>query len=275
MKFFFFLVFAFGTLAQERTRSSKTVNLKELQNCAQSKAQWMTAITSVANISGNTQAGRYAEVLDNCICAILTDEAGRDKMAVKYISQPKYKDKPWVGVVFIETKTQIPEGAWAEHFRKSKMIAEYQFGTNIVIFRGDIPQLPILKGLIAEHEMQHWWQKMNPVPINIPHLQVLRELDAYGFEFSILDKLKLPGLSELISFERVRIRKYLQVGKSFETNFDNPMLTKVFGAFPSDVAHKNAASIIMMKALFAELDALNIPQVALQKKINFLYSIYK
>jgi hypothetical protein len=235
----------------------------------------MAAIQNVAKITADVHAGRYAEVLDNSICAVLTDEAGPSKLAVKYVSTPKHKDKPWIGVVFVGAKTTIPAGAWTDHIRKSTMFAEYNDSTNTVIFRDDIRQLPILKGLIAEHEMQHWWQKMNSLPQQIPDLGAFKELDAYGFEFTLLDKLKLLGLPELITFERARIRKYLQSNQSFETNFANPMLTKVFGPFPSDLASKNAATIIMIKSLFAEFDSLYSPQIALQKKLNFLHSIYK
>lgn len=208
---------------------------------------------------------------------VATEMAGSDKLAVKYISQPKYKDRPWIGVVFVGAKTPIPRGAWTEYFHKSKLFAEYDDKSNAIIFRDDIPQLPILKGLIAQHEMQHWLQKIKPAPplISKQLLKLLRELNAYEFEFSLLDKLKLPGLPELIASERTRIRKYLQANQSFETNFDDPMLVKVFGPFPSEVGRKNAATIIMIKALFAEFDSLYPPQAALQKKLNFLHSIYR
>lgn len=241
----------------------------------QPRVEWMTAIQNIVKMTGNLQAQRHANVLENNVCAIPTNESGADKLAVKYISMAKYKDKPWVGLVFIGAKTVIPAGAWSEHIRNSKNIAEYHGSINTIIFRDDLLQIRILRGLIAHHEMQHWWQKMNPLPPQTPDLKTLAELDAYEFEFDLLDKLKLPGLPELVAFERAHIRKYLKSNQSFFTNFDNPMLVKVFGPFPNDFAKKNAATIIMIKSLFAEYDSLYAPQIADQKKISFLRTIYK
>lgn len=275
MKFFVFSILTFVSFAQEYSHSTKGVTSQELQSCTQPKAVWVAAVRNIAKITADPQAQGYADVLDNGICAVLTNEAGPDKLAVKYIAMPKYKDKPWIGVVFVGTKTPIPAGAWTEHFRKSVMFAEYNDSINTVIFRDDFGQVPVLKGLIALHEMQHWWQKMNPLPQPIPDLQAFKELNAYEFEFSLLDKLKLPGLTELVTFERARIRQRLQSNQGFETNFSNPALIKVFGPFPSEVGRKNAATIIMIKSLFAEFDSLYSPQASVQKKLNFLHSVYR
>lgn len=270
MRLLIVLLFTATTFSQQWIKSSQKIAPQELQSCKESLARLHKAIDNLVTNTKDQQAKYFSDVLKNSACAVLTNEAGRDKQAVRYMEMPNDKNRPFVGVVFVAKQSQIPEGFWKKFLTNSKFIAQYFDGINTIIFREDMPQVPVLYALIAMHEMQHFWQRTHPLDRKIPDFDAFRELFAYEYEFHLLDRLNLRGLKDLIAAERARIRPYVKSNQGFNTNFDNPALERVFGPMLFNIQRQNAASIVMMRSLFAEFEALYPQKVALQKKMYFL-----
>jgi len=178
-------------------------------------------------------------------------------------------------VVFVNVKdpASIPPGAWTQTIQNSNYVAMFYDDVNTMVFRTDMQEVPLLRVLIIFHEFRHIMQAQNPLP-KVPNYQQIREVDAYDYEFALLDKLSLPHWNEAVSTERARLRPSIRNNIGFKTNLDDPNAEKVFGKFPSTVSRYNAATIIMLRSAFAEIDSQFSPPLAIQRKIMLLKGMH-
>ena len=84
----------------------------------------------------------------------------------------------------------------------------------------------------------------------------------------------LPKYQELLVSERARVRRSLADPKRppVQTGFNNPLLEQTFGKSGSLIAKQIAATEIVVRAIFAELDTLPVAS-ALQGKIDVLRNL--
>jgi hypothetical protein len=181
---------------------------------------------------------------------------------------------PWIGVIVIEANENLPAGRWQHLASASDFAAEYHQDTNTIYLRSDIPQIPIIRGLLVVHEMRHWMQAQHPGSMEDSESRLLKECDAYETEFRILDALMLPGYRELLASERLRIRRLLADPRrpSIQPESNSSLLERTFGRFESPIAKQMAAAEIAVRAAFGELSILP-PTSAARGKLDLLRSL--
>lgn len=124
--------------------------------------------------------------------------------------------------------------------------ALYEQESNRILFRGDLP-IPILaRGLIFLHELRRW-QRYRAGDTNAAEI----ELDAYEFEFAILDKINPPGYMEFMRKEIVRIRQEQPKGYNYRVNIISPIYKRMFPDLEFiEISAQIVAKILLYRAVF-------------------------
>lgn len=232
---------------------------------------WLRAVEGLLNKTRDAEVNSYLLVLRNAALMAPSGEGGPGALAQRVLAPPPETARAWVGVIVIDSHTDLPAGRWQQLSATTDFAAEYHEDTNTIYLRSDVPQIPILRGLLIVHEMRHWWQRGHPGTTRDPESRLRKEIDAYQTEFRILDALMLPEYKELLAAERRRIGHVLAGLKPLpiQPDLTNPLLERTFGSFPNQTAKQMAAAEITVRAAFAELDVLPVA-LALRQKIDLL-----
>jgi hypothetical protein len=216
----------------------------------------------------------YLRVLRNPALMVPTGEGGPNTLAQRVLVPPPHTTGPWIGVIVIEANENLPAGRWQQLASASDFAAEYHEDTNTIYLRSDIPQIPIMRGLLVVHEMRHWRQAGHSGSTEDLGIRLRREADAYETEFRILDALMLPRYQELLTAERLRIRHLLADPRQppIQPESNSPLLEQTFGRFESPIAKQMAAAEIAVRAAFAEVNTLPATS-AVRGKIDLLRSL--
>jgi hypothetical protein len=201
-------------------------------------------------------------------------EVGPYSLAQRVLMPPPDTTHPWIGVLVIEAHQSLPAGRWQQLASATDFAAEYHEDTNTIYLRSDIPQIPVMRGLLLVHEMRHWSQAAHSRTTEEPGTRLRKEADAYHTEFRILDALMLPGYKDLLRSERARIQHLLANPKMapIEPELNSPLLERTFGRFPNPMAKQMAAAEITVRAAFAEIDTAP-PAIASQRESEFLRTL--
>jgi hypothetical protein len=226
---------------------------------------WLRAIESVFSKTSDEEVCSYVQVLGNAALMVSSGEGGPAALAQRILAPPPDTTRPWIGVIVIDSHKDLPAGRWQQIASAIDFAAEYHDDTNTIYLRSDIPQVPLIRGLLLVHEMRHWWQARQPSAAAESRLR--KEVDAYETEFRILDALGLPSYENLLRAEHLRIKR-----GPIQPDVSSPLLEQTFGRFPASISKQIAATEITVRAAFAELDTLPADR-ALQGKIDLLRSL--
>ena len=235
---------------------------------------WLQAVEGVLSKTKDAEVAFYLHVLRNPALMVPTGEAGPNVLAQRVLVPPPNTARPWIGVIVMESHERLPAGRWQQLASASDFAAEYHEDTNTVYLRSDIPQVPLMRGLLLIHEMRHWWQTGHPETTENPDSRLRKEVDGYETEFRILDALMLPRYQELLVSERLRIRRLLADPRQppIQPESNSPLLEQTFGRFESPIAKQMAAAEIAVRAAFAEVNTLPANSAA-RGKIDLLRSL--
>ena len=235
---------------------------------------WLRALDTLLTKTKDPELEDYVRVLRNAALMAPATEVGPYALAQRVLMPPPDTTHPWIGVLVIEAHQSLPAGRWQQLASTTDFAAEYHEDTNTIYLRSDIPQIPVMRGLLLVHEMRHWSQAVHSRTTEEPGTRLRKEADAYHTEFRILDALMLPGYKDLLRSERARIRRLLVNPKMapIEPDLNNPLLERTFGRFPSPMAKQMAAAEITVRAAFAEIDTAS-PAIAGQRESEFLRTL--
>jgi hypothetical protein len=247
-------------------RSAETVRIALLP--------WVRAIETLLSKMNDVEVRSYLQVLRNAALMAPSGERGPAALAQRVLAPPPDTARPWIGVIVIDSHKDLPVGRWQQLAASTEFAAEYHDDTNTIYLRSDIPQIPVIRGLLIVHEMRHWSQAGHAGTAKDSESRLRREVDAYQTEFRILDALMLPRYQELLMAERVRIRNLLASPKTqpIQPDLNNSLLEQTFGTFPNPIAKQMAAAEIAVRAGFGELDTLPTA-LAQRRKIDLLRSL--
>lgn len=259
-------------LLRSRTTNSPTLQSPEAMRAALNP--WLGAVEGLLTKTKDPEVDFYLRVLRNPAFMVPTGEGGPNALAQRVLAPPPNTTGPWIGVIVIEANENLPAGRWQQLASTSDFAAEYHEDTNTIYLRSDIPQIPIIRGLLVLHEMLHWRQAGHSGSTEDPDFRLRREVDAYETEFRILDALLLPRYQELLMSERLRIRRVLADPKQppIQPELNSPLLPQTFGGFANPIAKQMAAAEIAVRAAFAEFDTLPAA-TALRRKIDLLHRL--
>lgn len=242
-----------------------------IKECEEITKEWITAAETIALKSKNDNAIFAVGVLKNHALSIPLQ--GDQALTMDAVT-PNDTKGPWVRVIPLSEITTRGTKAWYNTLIHNRFSAQYSPNTNSIMLMHNTKRNAVIKGLVLLHEMCHWKQH-NPAPtIPINDMVVIgNEVEAFEFEFSILENLNLPEFSNLISQERNRLGRILkQSSFRIEPLNNNPLLEKVFGKFDTEQSKQEAATIIMIMAVFKEYDSFPEKE-RLFKKMTFLKSM--
>ena len=258
-----------------RSQTAKAPAIQSATSVRAALQPWLRAMEGLLSKTKDAELVLYLHVLRNAALMVPTGEGGPGALAQRVLSPPRDTAHPWIGVIVIESHEDLPAGRWQQLASGSDFAAEYHDDTNTIYLRSDIPQIPLMRGLLVVHEMRHWWQAGHTgTTTDHPESRPRKEVDAYQTEFRILDALMLPRYQELLASERARIRRLLADPKQppIQPDMNNLLLEQTFGQFVNPIAKQMAAAEITVRAAFAELDTLPTA-TALRRKTDLLRSL--
>ena len=271
---FIWAISALYSAAQPLLRSHNSPAVQSPEAARAALDPWLRAVEGVLSKTKDAEVDFYLRVLRNPALMVPAGEAGPNVLAQRVLVPPPNTARPWIGVIVIESHENLPAGRWQQLASASDFAAEYHEDTNTIYLRSDIPQVPLIRGLLLIHEMRHWWQAGHPETTEGPDSRLRREADAYETEFRILDALMLPRYQELLASERLRVRRLLADPRQppIQPESNSPLLEQTFGRFESPIAKQMAAAEITVRAAFAEVNTLPATS-AVRGKIDLLHSL--
>lgn len=271
---FIWAISALSSAAQPLLRARNSPSVQSAETARAALDPWLRAVEGVLNKTKDPEVEFYLRVLRNPALMLPTGEAGPNVLAQRVLVPPPNTAGPWIGVIIIEANENLPAGRWQQLASASDFAAEYHEDTNTIYLRSDIPQIPIMRGLLLVHEMRHWRQAGHSGSMEDPDIRLRREADAYEAEFRVLDALMLPRYQELLASERLRIRHLLADPRHppIQPESNSPLLEQTFGRFESPIAKQMAAAEIAVRAAFAEVNTLPATSAA-RGKIDLLRSL--
>lgn len=271
----FTLILAFGVdIAAEQGDAAKD-DAAEARQCLE---PWLESIDSIIAILKGRPVGKqlenYRRVLANGVLG-KPDMAGATR-AVRWISDvpdPSRGMRGTIGVVPICSEESTPP-AWREYLRRSRFIAIYQFygDHDGIVLRSTIPMPKIIRGIVLLHEMRHALQARNPIGSNRdPRYRKFREVDAYEFEFSVLDQLDLPEYAPFLHDEVKRIKAAYAADREVAPNLFDSRLERIFPDLGIELRQREtAAQIILVRAHFKMYEEGVSSDDAMEKKMELM-----
>ena len=252
--------------ALPRAQAAKALTVPSAEAVRTAVKPWLQAMEGLFTKTNDPEIGSYLQVLRNAALMAPSGEGGPAALAQRVLEPPPIAARPWIGVIVIDSHKDLPAGRWQELASTADFAAEYHDDTNTIYLRSDIPQVPVMRGLLVVHEMRHWWQAGHSTIAKDPS-RLRKEVEAYETEFRILDALVLPKYKELLASERARVRPLIGNPKQapIQPESNNPLLGQTFGMFPNPIAKQMAAAEIAVRAAFAEFDSLPAATSVLRK----------
>ncbi len=267
-----------GTRKQVVANTTTEKNIKHLPVSAEETQQrlaiskpivnsWIDSMKAVAEKSGQKDLWEAIHIANNKSYA----------MPVEYNNQPAGKlltvmpDPSHNGIVFTvitkDDKAKLP--LWRARLQKTNFACSYDQGSVLIEESVNNKMAnKYLKGLILFHELRHWSQDVVQHKTD-PNLRVVNEVEAYDFEFTILDNLKLPGYDEFIRQET----KSANAGFDLENSYLNdPRIEPMFGSYGSEDEKMMIGTELWYRVVFKRYE--QNPSTEMENKLKFLSRIY-
>lgn len=227
---------------------------------------WVVGAQDIARITLNPEAQNFLKVLQNQYYATPTENSG--KLFTVKLTEPQDPNVPSIGFVVLNSKELQALPVWLAAANQIQYPCKYEREYIIIDSRYKMLNKRV-KGLILLHEMVHWKQDINDS--NSERMsKISKELEAWEFQISLLDKLQLPGYE---TFVQVEVSKMTSDAKWNQKPFiSDPRVEDIFGNFASEYEQIRAAKMLQMKIFFQTFE--QDPETAIDKKIALLASIY-
>lgn len=236
-------------------------------------SQWVLPAQEILQRTNDGDASLYVHAFNNCPVQIPLDKGSElGLLGVTTLERPS---EPWVDFILVEDVNVSP--VWKRAITSKDFLASYDFEQNTVIIHDfRIKGIPkIMKGLVMLHEMRHWKQANFDFRPDPRFEKQMQEIDAYEYEFSLLDRLNLPGYSELVAHEKNRLRSDYFSGKPVNPVCPVALLKKVFPDLGNETdTVKAAQSEVFLLSLFKIIDE-GPEREREARKIKLMSQIYK
>jgi hypothetical protein len=245
----------------------------QISSAGKCLAPWLDGLDQIiARDSIDQDPRAYRSILANG--AIGQPVAQGHVLGLKWISGPKDRTKGTVGIVPICSTVGLP-APWIKELQSRQFVASYYPRPfDAVVLRGYLPVPNILRGFILLHEMRHGLQERYATSNPGEPIVLIKEVDAYDFEFSVLDHSSLPGYQAMLEDEIKRIKVDFARTGSTRPNAADPRLDQIFpGLGKNQVARNIAATEIMIRAVFKLYERENLPETAFRKKLSFMSAL--
>jgi hypothetical protein len=224
---------------------------------------WIGSAEYVANKADDRNAKLAVNAMKNYCLGMPIVYKGSP--STQFIAAPQNPKSPSVCFNVITEKDLEEMPQWRKMLVDQGMAAQYD---RQMLLIQDSPQSRVtnrnLVGLIALHEMCHWKQDKIDGKLH-GQFDPKIEIEAYEFEFGLLDKLNLPKYAEFMTVE---------TAKPFSNQnpyLNHPDLTAMFGPMTAQES-KAAATLLYLRVAFNHFN--KNPATSLTIKSNFIASIY-
>jgi hypothetical protein len=225
----------------------------ELNDARACLRPWLDGLEAINKMDPQSpRTKQYREILDN---ASFVHPSVRDEEPVFYvISAVPDPSKLSVGVLPICDEANLPD-VWKKVLGSVGSLAFHaRFGDlELLILRTQIQVPNLIRGLVVSHEMRHVEQSLAIAAGQAvrPDSEHYYELDAYEFEFEVLDRLNLPGYNSFIQDEVRRIRDDVKTMGRAVPNGADPRLAEIFpGLGQSSEERETVAALLLVRAAF-------------------------
>ncbi len=260
-----------GTYSSPKTLSEEET-AKRLIEAKRLFAPWLNSAKLVANKSKDADAKIYIDILENSLYVTAIDPEDPNMLAIEPLNDVPDKTRPFLKILSVSENFQPPNKRWEEWMKplQGKMSATYQSEIDLLAVAQNQVTNPVLAGLILQHEMQHGMQDATMTPegrVQTQKLPQLLEVDAYQFEFRLIDEFNNP-MTKILCDEYMG--KFVNSdGKPIPLNGADPRLDSIFGPFADPKERNLAAGLLYMKAFFQLADTFGEPG-AQQRKIQLM-----
>lgn len=229
---------------------------------------WVDSVNEIAKVTKDSNIQVAVDILNNhCVSAPMNYQ---DLPASQVLTEPKNLNKSGICFTVITEKDKQDIPAWKEKLDRENFTASY--GLNSIAVeqsRSEQMKNKYLRGLVMLHELQHWKQDVvDGIVGKAPHGFI--EADAYEFELSVLDQLKLPGYDEFIKTEVAKMD--ISTNKLVNPFLNDPRVGAMFGPMNPDFEQKLASTLLWFRVLFKKYD--QDPKTANARKNSIMSAIY-
>ena len=174
--------------------------LKEAKACA---TPWIKGVEKVSQrVPDNTELKTHLKVLRNASYAKLVD-VPHAPFAIEHLSEVPEKI---TSVVIVAHCSR--DALWNKTFANRGFVASFHGDSRAVTLDSTVRLPELVQGLVLAHEMRHLLQHFNGQTSSPQNKAVrhLNELEAYEFQFLLLDRLHLPGYRDILHQEMERLK---------------------------------------------------------------------
>ncbi|MDQ3018619.1 MAG: hypothetical protein M3Q64_01975 [bacterium] len=221
--------------------------------------KWITSAFLVANITNDSQAMQAITIMRNKCYGLPVAIEG--KRGTHDITAPENPNAPGICYTVVTRTDKLLMMPWAGEYN-FQIAASY--ADSRISLDAELDALMsnlYLRGLILHHEMHHW--KQDVVEKRLGKIsRFMVEVEAYEYQFTLLDRLKLPGYDKFIQEELAK--PYLPPNKPYL----NERIAQMFGGFTSQVELEVAGYLMYRRVMFKKYDQDS--STALSKKEVFM-----
>lgn len=221
---------------------------------------WLSGARLIAQKTRDEDAEIFVKVLENSIYVtpyITPDSDNSEQFGLTHLNDVPETNRPFLRILAIPHNYQPKSPHWQNYIQQiNRFSATYIDELDMLTVKEATQPNLLLCGLVIHHEVQHGLQDamQNPENLKYPYYLQRREIDAYEYEFRLMDNLNNQHLNEMVSEHKYNASK-----KHFTLNPDDPRLDKVFGQMNSN-ERLLAAGLIMLRGSFLYAESLPKPE---------------
>ncbi|MES3005146.1 MAG: hypothetical protein V4690_03500 [Patescibacteria group bacterium] len=245
-----------------------TKELAEARKCLQ---PWLDGVDLISKSKlKDEEVSTYASIISNHIVGKPVMEKGVKNFR-HLTSIPVNVGDAWILLVPVCNSESLPT-EWKKDMLGVNFLARHYPDVNAILFEPEQNLPRLLRGLVFLHEMRHGTQARFPMNgNNDPNYEFYREVDAYEFEFGILDRLNPTGYRSYLESEVRRVGDDFRKRGVSQPNLNYTLLKQIF---PDLIASSKgvgaSATVIFIRATFLLYDRSFSPDVAARKKIEMV-----
>jgi hypothetical protein len=248
--------------AQPPVTSKTATRITEIELRRKAAQEFVTDVALVASKSRDATALKYAQILStgNVLFAPVASQVRPNNFAIQMLDKSPEHYARLIGICILAKPDELLNPLWAHKLNDANFVAEYNSDINCILLPQ--PRLshfsPIYIGLVGQHEMALFAHRPAKSDAQNDHTKKLSdELQAYEFEFSLLERLGGPSFAAVLKKEVSRLAHGV-VKNDGEYRFPNAVsyatyqkeLDEVFGKKPWNIDEG------MMRMTLLYLDAL-------------------
>ncbi|KKT28416.1 MAG: hypothetical protein UW43_C0003G0020 [Candidatus Yanofskybacteria bacterium GW2011_GWA1_44_21] len=252
------LLLAASTSSLTTQRNNISKDIQTQRSCLKPWTMAFDALLKRSTKNGDLQ--RLRQIYDRAILVKIAP--AREKRGYEYLDDTSTED--WLGLLPICEVKSTPE-PWQDVLRIIHRGAQYEPRPNVILLRSDLPMPELVRGLILVRELYVKSRLGNRRATNAGV-----EVDAYEFQFGILDDLNLPGYKESIRDDMPYIMEDHTNGQYDSLNLTNPRLPLMFPDVKQhEVAYYFAGQLIYKRTLFRVFELMYKGSEARKAKERF------